>query len=51
MPPQAGAPAAQPGAEDPYAQYGGYQNYVMLWMAAASQMGGQGQAPGGPPGA
>lgn len=53
MPPQAGAPAAQAGGEDPYAQYGGYQNYVMLWMAAAQQqgLGGQGQAPGGPPGA
>lgn len=51
MPPQAAAPAAQAG-EDPYAQYGGYQNYVMLWMAAAQQgLGGQGQAPGGPPGA
>ncbi|TID12878.1 Serine/threonine-protein kinase [Venturia nashicola] len=53
MPPQVGAPAAQAGGEDPYAQYGGYQNYVMLWMAAAQQqgLGGQGQAPGGPPGA
>ncbi|QDS74117.1 hypothetical protein FKW77_009810 [Venturia effusa] len=53
MPPQAGAPAAQAGGEDPYAQYGGYQNYVMLWMAAAQQqgLGGQGQAPSGPPGA
>lgn len=49
MPPQAGAPAAQAGGDDPYAQYGGYQNYVMLWMAAAQQQGLGGQAPGGPP--
>ena len=51
----AGQAQAQPAnsSEDPYAAYGGYQNYVMLWAMAQSQSG-QGQAPGGqqgPPGA
>jgi far upstream element-binding protein len=34
-PPQAGGP-------DPYAAYGGYQNYIQMWYAAvAAQQGGQ----------
>lgn len=47
--PQAGAPAPAAGgdpAADPYAAYGGYQNYVALWYAALAQ---QGQAGGQPP--
>lgn len=35
MPP-AGPPAAPPGG-DPYAAYGGYQNYVAMWYAYANQ--------------
>ena len=45
---------AQPGAElDPYAPYGGYENYVMLWQVAfaAQQQGQQPPSQGqGPPG-
>ncbi|CBX93543.1 hypothetical protein IAQ61_009233 [Plenodomus lingam] len=46
QPPPAAAPAA--GAADPYAVYGGYQNYLAMWYAsiAQQQQGGQ-----GPPGA
>ncbi|KKY28876.1 putative kh domain-containing protein [Phaeomoniella chlamydospora] len=49
-----GAPPAV-GGEDPYAAYGGYQNYVAMWYAALAQQqqgqtGGQGEQPG-PPGA
>ena len=40
-------PAAPPSAEaaDPYAVYGGYQNYLQMWYAAmaAQQQGSQGQ--------
>jgi far upstream element-binding protein len=49
----ASATGADPAA-DPYAQYGGYQNYVALWYAAIAQQGqGQGatgdqQSPPGP---
>lgn len=47
---QAGAPAPVSGdpSADPYAAYGGYQNYVALWYAALAQQGqagGQGQPP------
>ncbi|KPI40664.1 Far upstream element-binding protein 1 [Cyphellophora attinorum] len=39
------APAA--GGEDPYAAYGGYQNYAAMWYAAvAAQQQAQGQQPG-----
>jgi len=41
----AAPPAA--GEADPYAPYGGYQNYIAMWYAAIAQ---QGQsAPGQPP--
>lgn len=44
--------AAAPGGDDPYAVYGGYQNYVALWyQAIAQQQAGQGQGdPSKPPG-
>jgi len=44
-PPTGGAGAA--GAADPYAAYGGYQNYVALWYQALAAQGGAvpGQAP------
>ena len=52
-----GMPSAQPpgaapqsGAPDPYAAYGGYQNYVALWYAAMAQQQGQGQPNAPPPG-
>ncbi|KAK8217319.1 hypothetical protein M8818_001572 [Zalaria obscura] len=50
MPQQgAGGPAGgDPNAPDPYAQYGGYQNYVALWYAALAQQQ-QGGQPGGAP--
>lgn len=47
--PVAGAPAA--GAADPYAIYGGYQNYLAMWYASFAQQQQQGGAPPGPPGA
>ncbi|KAJ5038070.1 uncharacterized protein L3040_006941 [Drepanopeziza brunnea f. sp. 'multigermtubi'] len=40
-----GTPA--PGGDDPYAAYGGYNNYVALWYQALAQQGGQ-QPPGDP---
>jgi far upstream element-binding protein len=60
-----GPPAAQPPATapiasnpagnvaDPYAVYGGYQNYLAMWYAsiAQQQQGQPGQPPQGPPGA
>jgi len=44
--------AASPGgaAADPYAIYGGYQNYLAMWYASIAQNGGQPPA-GAPPGA
>lgn len=48
--PAAGAPAAA-GAADPYAIYGGYQNYLAMWYASFAQQQQQGGAPPGPPGA
>ncbi|KAI9155357.1 Far upstream element-binding protein 2 [Paramyrothecium foliicola] len=47
------APPASGDAQDPYAQYGGYQNYVALWysslMYQQQQQGGQGAPAGAPP--
>ncbi|GAB7349138.1 hypothetical protein MBLNU459_g8081t1 [Dothideomycetes sp. NU459] len=46
--PQAGAApstGSDPNAADPYAAYGGYQNYVQMWYAALAQQGAQGQQP------
>ncbi|KEF57628.1 uncharacterized protein A1O9_05546 [Exophiala aquamarina CBS 119918] len=42
---QLGGPPPPAGAADPYAAYGGYQNYLSMWYAAmaAQQQGGQGQ--------
>jgi far upstream element-binding protein len=48
QPPQ---PASADGA-DPYAQYGGYQNYLALWYQSLmyqQQQGGQGAPPAGAP--
>jgi len=44
----AGMPQASsdPNAPDPYAAYGGYNNYIALWYASMMQQGGQ-QAPQG----
>ncbi|KAK7525284.1 uncharacterized protein IWZ02DRAFT_489617 [Phyllosticta citriasiana] len=61
--PAAGMPPQQPAASgqgdgaaaagaDPYAMYGGYQNYMAMWYAAIAQQQQQGQTPGQqPPGA
>lgn len=49
--PAAGAPPAAGGAADPYAIYGGYQNYLAMWYASFAQQQQQGGAPPGPPGA
>ncbi|KAI8715703.1 hypothetical protein NCS52_01078600 [Fusarium sp. LHS14.1] len=46
------APAASGDEQDPYAQYGGYQNYVALWYQSLmyqQQQGGQGAPPAGAP--
>ncbi|KAJ9649237.1 hypothetical protein H2199_000011 [Coniosporium tulheliwenetii] len=57
MPPQAqqGVPpvvGGDAGAADPYAAYGGYQNYAAMWYAAMAQQAAQGQGgQQGPPGA
>lgn len=50
--PAAAAPNAGASAADPYAVYGGYQNYLAMWYASIAQQQQQG-APGaqGPPGA
>ncbi|KAH6618888.1 hypothetical protein C7974DRAFT_317992 [Boeremia exigua] len=46
------APAAgSPTGADPYAIYGGYQNYLAMWYASFAQQQQQGGAPPGPPGA
>lgn len=47
------APAPAAGGADPYAMYGGYENYVALWwqsQLAAQQAGGQGGGNGQAPG-
>lgn len=54
--PQAAAPAAGGGgggaaAADPYAVYGGYQNYLAMWYASIAQQQQGGQGAQGPPGA
>lgn len=52
---QASAPQGGADVADPYAAYGGYQNYVAMWYAAMAQQQQQGgPGPGeqpGPPGA
>ncbi|PGH27247.1 hypothetical protein AJ80_00957 [Polytolypa hystricis UAMH7299] len=50
-PPSAPQPAGGDSA-DPYASYGGYQNYLAIWYAAMAQQqqGGQGPPPPGAPG-
>ncbi|KAF2154427.1 hypothetical protein K461DRAFT_224228 [Myriangium duriaei CBS 260.36] len=46
--PVPGAAGSDPNAPDPYAQYGGYQNYMALWWAAMQQQQqAGGQAPQG----
>jgi far upstream element-binding protein len=62
QPPQGygGPPAAQPpiaaaspaggAAADPYAIYGGYQNYLAMWYASFAQQQQGGQPPQAPPG-
>ncbi|KAH7090769.1 hypothetical protein FB567DRAFT_618372 [Paraphoma chrysanthemicola] len=48
------APAANPAggaAADPYAVYGGYQNYLAMWYASIAQQQQGGQPPQAPPGA
>ncbi|KAH7357016.1 hypothetical protein BKA65DRAFT_219386 [Rhexocercosporidium sp. MPI-PUGE-AT-0058] len=47
---QAPQVAPAPGAEDPYAAYGGYQNYVALWYQAIAAQQAQGGDPSKPPG-
>ncbi|KAF1852202.1 uncharacterized protein K460DRAFT_352028 [Cucurbitaria berberidis CBS 394.84] len=47
--PAAAAPAAAGQAADPYAVYGGYQNYLAMWYASIAQQ--QQQGGQGPPGA
>lgn len=43
--------ASAPGGDDPYAAYGGYQNYVALWYQAIAQQQAAGQGdPSKPPG-
>ena len=44
---QAAAPVGADGV-DPYAAYGGYQNYVAMWYAAMAQQQQQGQGQGEP---
>lgn len=46
---QAQGQANPPGAADPYAAYGGYQQYLAMWYQAYGQQ--QQQAGGSPPGA
>jgi far upstream element-binding protein len=48
-PMQAGAPTQEAGAVDPYAIYGGYQNYLAMWYSSIAQQ--QQQGGQGPPGA
>ncbi|KAL6710665.1 hypothetical protein ACN47E_007722 [Coniothyrium glycines] len=47
--PAAAAPPASGGTADPYAVYGGYQNYLAMWYASIAQQ--QQQGGQGPPGA
>ncbi|KAK3315557.1 hypothetical protein B0H66DRAFT_346991 [Apodospora peruviana] len=54
VPAASAAPAAAAGQEDPYAMYGGYENYIAMWWQsqalAAQQSQGQGGPGGAPPG-
>ncbi|KAL8736457.1 MAG: hypothetical protein Q9166_000249 [cf. Caloplaca sp. 2 TL-2023] len=43
QPQQGATPGGGEGAQDPYAAYGGYQNYVALWYQSIAQQQGQGQ--------
>lgn len=45
----AAAPTQEGGATDPYAIYGGYQNYLAMWYSSFAQQ--QQQGGQGPPGA
>ncbi|EFW21516.1 hypothetical protein D8B26_001699 [Coccidioides posadasii str. Silveira] len=45
QPSQASAPAAGGDSADPYAMYGGYENYVAMWYAAMAQQQQQQQQP------
>ncbi|KAG4431185.1 hypothetical protein IFR05_013330 [Cadophora sp. M221] len=47
---QAAQTGPAPGGEDPYAAYGGYQNYVALWYQAIASQQAQGGDPSKPPG-
>ncbi|KAJ4368786.1 hypothetical protein N0V83_005868 [Neocucurbitaria cava] len=49
QPPAAAAPNVAGQAADPYAVYGGYQNYLAMWYASIAQQNQQGGQ--GPPGA
>ena len=49
--PAAAAPPAGGAAADPYAVYGGYQNYLAMWYASIAQQQQGGQGAQGPPGA
>ncbi|KAI4694927.1 uncharacterized protein J4E84_001550 [Alternaria hordeiaustralica] len=52
QPPQTAAPDAGGAASaDPYAVYGGYQNYLAMWYASIAQQQQGGQGAQGPPGA
>lgn len=48
QPPAAAAPNTGGQAADPYAVYGGYQNYLAMWYASIAQQ--QQQGGQGPPG-
>ncbi|PGG99150.1 far upstream element-binding protein [Blastomyces parvus] len=49
-PPAQQPPSQSSGGEDPYAQWGGYQNYVAWWYAAMQQQAQQQQGAQVPPG-
>ncbi|OAX84815.1 hypothetical protein ACJ72_00807 [Emergomyces africanus] len=50
QPPSQQHPSQSGGEEDPYAQWGGYQNYVAWWYAAMQQQAQQQQGGQAPPG-
>ncbi|OJD27219.1 hypothetical protein ACJ73_01384 [Blastomyces percursus] len=50
QPPTQQPPSQSGGGEDPYAQWGGYQNYVAWWYAAMQQQAQQQQGAQAPPG-
>jgi far upstream element-binding protein len=49
--PAAAGPPAGGAAADPYAVYGGYQNYLAMWYASIAQQQQGGTGTQGPPGA